>query len=189
MASIKTIKYLKQDELKRLLAAINDKQDRALFLVAYYHGLRASEVGLLHVDDVDLTRARIRIMRVKNSNDGEYPMHPAEVKAVKAYLKEAHPGGSLFPGARGTPIPRRTLDRRMKQYGAKAGIPEDRRHFHVLRHSIATHLIEAGADIRFVMDWLGHKSIQSTVIYAQYTNPARDKQAARLFAAGPLARL
>jgi len=70
----------------------------------------------------------------------------------------------------------------MKRYGKKAGIPEDKCHFHVLKHSIATHLLDAGADIRFVQDWIGHKNIQNTVVYAQISNRAREEQARKLFA-------
>lgn len=189
MSSIKTIKYLTRDELKRLMAAITDKTDRALFLVAYYHGLRASEVGLLEVNDVDFTRGRIRITRVKNGIGGEHLLHRDEAKALKAYIKAVRPGRVMFTGAQGGPMPRRTLGRRMKRYAGKADIPEDKRHFHVLRHSIATHLMEAEAPIKFVQDWLGHKSIQNTLVYAQLTDPARDKQAERLFTTGPLAGL
>jgi site-specific recombinase XerD len=72
----------------------------------------------------------------------------------------------VFASVRGTPISRRTLDWLMKRYGEKAELPPDKRHFHVLKHSIATHMLEAGADPRFVQDWLGHANIQNTVIYA-----------------------
>jgi len=54
--------------------------------------------------------------------------------------------------------------------------------FHSLKHSIATYLLDAGADLSFVKDWLGHANIQNTTIYAQLTHPARDTQARRLFA-------
>ncbi|MBV6343207.1 tyrosine-type recombinase/integrase, partial [Candidatus Magnetobacterium casense] len=82
----------------------------------------------------------------------------------------------------GSPISRFTLDKLMKLYGAKADIPADKRHFHVLKHSISTHLLDAGADIRFVQDWIGHINIQNTVVYAQISNRAREAQARKLFA-------
>jgi site-specific recombinase XerD len=56
------------------------------------------------------------------------------------------------------------------------------RHFHALKHSIATHLLDAGADLRFVQDWIGHASIGNTVIYAQLTSRRRDEQARKVFA-------
>lgn len=183
MPNIKSIKYLTQDELKNLLKVIESKRDKAIFLLAYRHGLRASEIGVLKVEGVDMERGRIRINRLKHSQGGEYPMELDEMKVLKAWLKERKDGNlCLFPSRRGTPISRRTLDYMMKSYGEKAGIPIDKRHFHVLKHSIATHLLDAGADIRFVQDWIGHKNIQNTVVYAQITNPAREAQAKKFFA-------
>jgi len=182
MSNLSTIKYLTQDELRRLFKVITNKRDKALFLLAYRHGLRASELGMLRVDDVDLIRGRIRIMRLKNSQGGEQVMQPDEIKAVKAWLRQRRAESPyLFPSREGVPISRRTLDYHMKRYGQAAGIPPDKRHFHVLKHSIATHLLDAGADIRFVQDWIGHKNIQNTVVYAQISNRAREEQARRLF--------
>jgi integrase/recombinase XerD len=70
----------------------------------------------------------------------------------------------------------------MKHYGKRAGIPESKQHFHALKHSIATHLLDAGADLRFVQDWIGHASIRNTVIYAQLTSRRRDEEAQKVFA-------
>ena len=66
----------------------------------------------------------------------------------------------------------------MKHYGEMARLAEEKRHFHTLRHSIATHLLDAGQDLRFVQDWLGHTNIQNTVIYT-YLSSALRKQKAR----------
>ena len=180
MPNPRTIKYLTQDELHRLLKAITKRRDKAIFLIAYRHGLRASEVGMLKVQDVNMDRGRIFVTRGKGSHSGEYPLQPDEVKALNAWRKERRDGTPwLFPTMRGTPISRWTLDYLMKSYGAKASIPPDKRHFHVLKHSIATHLLEAGADLRWVQDWVGHKNIQNTVIYAQITNRAREEGATK----------
>jgi site-specific recombinase XerD len=69
----------------------------------------------------------------------------------------------------------------MKAYGERADLPESKRHFHVLKHSIATHLLDAGADLRFVQDWIRHASIKNTVLYAQLTNRKRDEEARKIF--------
>jgi site-specific recombinase XerD len=63
-----------------------------------------------------------------------------------------------------------------------AAIPKERRKFHALKHSIATHLLDAGADLSFVKDWLGHANIQNTTIYAHLMSTTRDAQARRFFA-------
>jgi site-specific recombinase XerD len=196
MSNASTIKYLTQEELKKLFQAIEAgrarkrlmkpeliKRDIALFLVAYRHGLRVSEVGMLKLSDVNVDHGRIFCHREKNGISGEYPMDNDELKRLRAYLKERTTNSlALFPSLRGTPVSRRLLDDLMKAYGEKAGIPPDKRHFHVLRHSIATHLLDAGADLRFVQDWLGHSNIQSTIVYAQISNRTRDEQARKVFA-------
>jgi len=87
----------------------------------------------------------------------------------------------LFPSNRGDPIARRTPDWLMKKYGEIAGLPVVKRHFHCLKHSIATHLLEAGADLRFVQDWLGHSNIQNTVVYTFLTARSREGAARRAF--------
>ena len=181
--SAATIQFLTQSEMRALLAVIDAKRDAALFLIAYRHGLRASEVGLLRVEDLDMQQYRLRIQRLKHSLSGLHPLQPDEVKALKAYLRmRDSQAPSLFLSKRNEPISRRMLDKLMKTYGKKAGLPETKRHFHCLKHSIATHLLDAGADLRFVQDWVGHASIKNTVIYAQLTSRRRDEEARKVFA-------
>lgn len=177
-----TIKYLTQPELKSLFHAITDKRDFALFLLAYRHGLRVSEVPLLYVDDIDLQQLRITIHRRKGSVSGVHPMQQDEIKAVKALLRTRKADSpTLFVSNRLEAISRRQIDHLMKKYGERAGIPENKRYFHTLKHSIATHLLDAGADLRFVQDWIGHSAVKNTVIYAQLTNRRRDEEARRVF--------
>lgn len=176
------IKFLTQDELKRLLSVIRDKRDRALFLVAYRHGLRATEVGLLRVADVDFKNMRIMVHRLKGSLPGEHPLQPDEARMLKSYIRSREfDSPALFLGRSSNPITRRGLDWLIKQYGEKAKLPKDKQHFHALKHSIATHLLDAGADLRFVQDWLGHANIQNTVIYTFLTSASREQKARQVF--------
>ena len=178
-----TIRFLTLDETARMFRAIGShRRDRALFLIAYRHGLRASEVGLLRVEDVDLKTLRIMVHRLKGSHSGAHPLQADEAKALKALLRERQAASPiLFPSSRGDPIARRTVDWLTKKYGEEADLPPAKRHFHCLKHSIATHLLEAGADLRFVQDWLGHSNIQNTVVYTFLTARSRDSAARKVF--------
>ena len=81
------IQVLTQDEAQRLFDVITNKRDRALFYVAYRHGLRASEVGLLSRNDVDFRTGRLTVHRLKGSLSGICPMQPDTQKLLKAYLR------------------------------------------------------------------------------------------------------
>jgi integrase/recombinase XerD len=177
------MQFLTQDELKRLFAVIKHKRDKVLFLLAYRHGLRASEIGLLQRTDVDLKQGRIRTHRLKGSLSAVYPLQPDVVKLLRSYLRSRTDSSPyLFISNRGTPLDRRTLWCAMDTYGKKAGLVPEKRKFHALKHSIATHLLDAEADLAFVKHWLGHKNIQNTTIYAQLIIGRQDAEARKLFA-------
>jgi type 1 fimbriae regulatory protein FimB len=166
-----------------LFSAIQDRRDRAIFAVAYGHGLRASEVGLLQCTDIDLRQGRITIHRLKGSYSGVYPMKPDTIKLTRSYLRERRDDSPyLFLSNRGLPVDRRTLYAIMRKYGDAAGIPAHKRKFHSLKHSIATHILDAGEDAAFCRDWLGHKNLQNTMIYARFSTRTRDGRARQMFA-------
>lgn len=170
----RSIHYFTQQELHDIFSVIEDRRDKALVLTAYTYGLRASEIGMLRREDIDFERLKIRIQRVKNSITSEYPLRPEVAKAIKRYLRTRNDDSPiLFISRLGNPISRRTLYKMMQKYGQKAGTPKKKREFHALKHSIAVHMLDAEADVMFVKDWLGHKSIQNTGIYAQLTDKAR----------------
>jgi type 1 fimbriae regulatory protein FimB len=178
-----SITFLTQDEVRRLFSVIKSKRDRAIFAVAYRHGLRASEVGLLQRTDVDFKQGRIVIHRLKGSLSGVYPMKPDTVKLLRSYLRERTDQlPYLFLSNRELPIDRRTLYTLMRKYSQVANIPAHKRKFHALKHSIATHILDAGEDAAFCRDWLGHKNIQNTMIYARFSTSTRDARARSLFA-------
>jgi type 1 fimbriae regulatory protein FimB len=178
-----TVTFLTQDELKRLVSTIKDRRDRAIILMAYRHGLRASEIGLLQRADIDLKQGRVTIHRLKGSISGVYPMQPDMVKLLRSLIRERTDASPyLFVSNRNVPIDRRTLWCLMQRYGTAAKLPKAKQKFHILKHSIATHLLDAGADLSFVKDWLGHANIQNTTIYASVTTSTRDSKARQLFA-------
>jgi integrase/recombinase XerD len=86
----------------------------------------------------------------------------------------------LYLSNRAVPLDRRTLWCAVQTYARKAGLPPEKRKFYSLKHSIATHLLDAHGKLRFVQDWVGHKNVQNTTKYAQLTNPRRDKAARKL---------
>jgi len=151
--------------------------------VAYRHGLRASEIGLLQRADVEVKQGRVSIHRLKGSISGVYPMQPDVLKTIRSYLRTRDDESpSLFLSHRNVPMGRFMLWELMQPYGETAGIPEEKRKFHGLQHSIATHWLDAGAALAFVKDWLGHANIQNTTIYARLTTATLDAQARPIFA-------
>jgi len=108
----RTIHFLTQDELRQLFKVIRSKRDKAIFLVAYRHGLRASEIGLLQRTDVDAKQGRISIHRLKGSISGVYPMQPDVLKTIRSYLRtRTDESPYLFLSNRNVPISRYTLHR------------------------------------------------------------------------------
>jgi integrase/recombinase XerD len=175
--------FLTQDEMRRLLATITGTRDRALFPLAYHHGLRASEVSLLQRDDIHSQQGRIYIHRVKGSVSKTYPLQPDDWRRIRAYLRTREDDSPyLFISTRGMPLERRSYWDLMQRYGRLARIPKAKRRFHALRHAIAVHLLDAGADVAFVQDRLGHANIQNTMVYMRYTTVTRDAQTRHLFA-------
>jgi integrase len=175
--------FLTQDEVRRLFAVITGVRDRALFPLAYHHGLRASEVSLLQRQDIHDRQGRIYIPRVKGSVSKTYPLQPEDLRRLRAYLRTRQDDSpALFISNRGLPLERRSYWDLMQTYGLRARIPKTKRRFHALRHAIAVHLLDAGADVAFVQDRLGHANIQNTMVYMRYTTGTRDAQTRQLFA-------
>ncbi len=165
------IKYLRQEEVEALFANITDKRDRALFAAIYHYGLRVSEATLLLVSDVDFCHQTLFIRRLKNGRGGQRPLLTNTATLLRQYLCVRQPtGDALFTGRQGTLTPQR-IQQLFKEYAHNAELSDYS--VHSLRHSIATHLLEAGFDIADVQDHLGHVNIQSTLIYAQMTDKRR----------------
>jgi len=172
--------YLTQQQLRHFFSCISSLRDRALFAVAYAYGLRVGEIVLLNQDDIDLDRARIRIKRLKGGLSGERPIFRKLLPPLRQYLESRRDhDDALFVGLRGR-LKKRRIQELFRFYAMKAALPPDRRHVHVLRHSAAVHVLDAGEDIDFARDHLGHRSIQSTMTYAQISDGRRNRTMRRL---------
>lgn len=176
MKTTRNIKYMTEEELTRLFRVITSVRDKAIFRVGYHRGLRATEVGLLQMSDYRQAAGRLYVHRLKAGNDGEYFVTTEEAKALKAWLKErGDSDGPIFVSNRGTAISQQMLDVLTKKYALLAKIPREKAHFHAMRHSCATSLLNMGDDVAVVQDHLGHKNINNTMVYAVITNKRRDE--------------
>jgi len=166
-------RYLTQDEVQGLFGVIESPRDQTLFALVYLYGLRVGEVSLLCRGDVDLERGRIIVRRLKGGVWNERPLFSSALELLHGYLGEdaSSPEGPLFPGRSG-PLRKRQIQDLFVRYRDQARLP-DRYTCHCLRHSIATHLLDAGMSLEFVQDHLGHRSIRSTSIYARITDRHR----------------
>jgi type 1 fimbriae regulatory protein FimB len=167
------LKYLTQSQLRRFFSVIQPKRDRCLFGLVYHYGLRVTEATLLKRADVDLSQGTIFIYRVKSGVSGEKPLLSNTASLLSAYLPvRLATDEALFTGRQGN-LGRHRIQQLFRQYASQAGLSGVT--VHSLRHSIATHLLDAGFNIEVVQDHLGHRNIQSTLIYAQITNHRRAK--------------
>lgn len=134
-------------------------------MTAYGAGLRVSEVVGLRIEDIDSQRMVIRVRQGKGKKDRYVMLSPKLLPLLREYWKAARPTGWLFPGQRSDrPITANSVRRACHQARAAAGI-EKHVTVHTLRHSFATHLLEAGTDLRTIQLLLGHRSLKTTAIY------------------------
>lgn len=171
-------KYLTVTQVARLIDApdrtLEGIRDRAMILLMYASGLRASEVVTLRMENVDRDAGFLRVLG-KGSKERVVPVAERALAELEAYLSTARPAflkkkvsSALFLSKRGGAITRQTLWNRIRHWALVAGIGE-RISPHTLRHSFAGHLLAGGADLRAVQAMLGHADIATTQIYTHVT--------------------
>jgi site-specific recombinase XerD len=162
-------------ELEALFAATADQQHRALLMTTYAGGFRVSEVVHLRPTDIDSQRMMIRIVRGKRARDRYTLLAPRLLQELRAYWRAYRPRTWLFPGRRpdrpfSDDKARAVFNRAKAQAGIRKGGS-----IHVLRHCFATHLLEAGVDLRTIQILMGHASITSTAWYLHLTRKTLDR--------------
>jgi type 1 fimbriae regulatory protein FimB len=171
-----TMAYLTPEEVLAVLKAARSRSTRdwAMVLLAYRHGLRASEVCGLKLSDVNLKDQTIRVARLKGSLLTTQPLvahrgQPLldELTALRAWLKTRPADGSdfLFTSQKGGKLDRTQFFRVFRAVAESAGVPREKRHPHVLKHSLASHLVAGNVNLALIRQALGHRSITSTMQY------------------------
>lgn len=156
---------LSPDEVLRLLEAATPPRDRVLLQVAYGCGLRLNELLHLRVTDIDSARMVIHVRQGKGAKDRLVPLSLRLLQELRAYWLVCRPRTWLFPGQRadGT-MTASNIQRRFGRLVQQVGLSKHCS-MHTLRHSYATHLLEAGVDVLTLKALLGHSSLQTTARY------------------------
>jgi integrase/recombinase XerD len=158
------------EEVERLFGAIQSVKHRAILMTAYGAGLRISQACSLQINDIDSSRMLIHVREGKGSKDRYVMLGERLLEVLRAYFKCVHPKGPyLFPGlVPGRPITPGAVQGVLREVVAHCRFSK-RVTAHSLRHGFATHLLEAGNDIRTIQRLLGHASIQTTARYLKVT--------------------
>src|SRR5262249_24017042 len=156
---------LSQAEMAQFLAATGRLKYRALFMAVYAAGLRVSEVVALRAQDIDSKQMVVRVCQGKGKKDRFVMLSPKLLEVLREYYKAFRPTDTLFFGNdKGRPLDRGSVLRACRLIARRAGLTK---HVtpHTLRHSFATHLLEAGVDLRTIQALLGHRSLRTTALY------------------------
>jgi integrase/recombinase XerD len=160
---------LSSEEVTRVIDAACNLYHRTLLMTLYSTAARRAELCRLKVQDIDSQRMMIRIHQGKGGRDREVPLSPKLLETLRVYFRWMRPATFLFPGTvkgvrADVPITPNVVWLACRQAAQRAGITK-RLSPHSLRHSCASHLLEAGADLRTIQVLLGHSRLEHTLIY------------------------
>jgi type 1 fimbriae regulatory protein FimB/type 1 fimbriae regulatory protein FimE len=177
-ADLRTREHLTEAEVERLMEATKRNRwghrDATMVLVAYRHGLRASELVDLRWDQVDFRTASLHVRRVKQGRPSTHPILGDELRALRRLQREQEPKSPfVFTSERGAPFSTAGFARMVERAGAEAKLGF-KAHPHMLRHACGYALASKGHDTRALQAYLGHGTIQHTVRYTELS-PTRFK--------------
>ncbi len=168
-------KVLSKEEMKSIITQTTNPKHRCMIMLLYGGGLRLSEVLSLRPEDINFERMVIHVIGGKGKKSRDVTLSPWLSELLSTHLGAGKEPIWLFEGEKKhEPYSPRSLQQVVKQAALRAGITRAVTP-HMLRHSYATHLLEAGTDIRYIQDALGHASIKTTEIY---THVARNRKPA-----------
>jgi integrase len=175
---LRTREYLTEAEVERLMTAARKNRwghrDATMILVAYRHGLRASELVDLRWDQVDFRTATLHVRRVKQGTPSTHPILGDELRALRRLQREQEPKSAfVYTSERRSPFTTAGFARMVERAGIEARLGF-KAHPHMLRHACGYALANRGHDTRALQAYLGHKNIQHTVRYTELS-PTRFK--------------
>jgi integrase len=170
-AAKRTREYLTSDEVTRLMKAAESVgrhgfRDSTLILVTFRHGFRVSEVALLRWDQIDFKLGQMHVRRSKNGVPATHPVSGTEMRALRRLQREYDASPYVFTTERGGPITDATIRKLVQRAGELAGLGPHV-HPHQLRHATGFKLANQGVDTRSLQAFMGHRSINSTVVYTE----------------------
>lgn len=160
---------LSKAEVERILKAAGNIKHRAMLSLMYSCGLRRGELLALKINDLDKDRNLIRIIQGKGRKDRYVPYSEKLKGILREYYAAWKPKEYLFEGQDGGKYSERSIAMVLEHAVKRSGVKKDV-HLHTLRHSFATHLLEAGTDIRYIQEILGHSSPKTTMIYTHVSS-------------------
>ena len=160
---------LGREEVMKMCEAVKNQKHKLVLALLYYAGLRLSEVINLRWKDIDFERGLIRVKIAKGEHERIVFLHEKVAGLLKQFKEGDDVHNQILISERGNKYNKRTIQLIIKHVAQKAGIKRNI-HPHTLRHSFATHLLEGGADIRYIQQLLGHKNLQTTQIYTHIAN-------------------
>jgi type 1 fimbriae regulatory protein FimE len=169
--------YLTPEEVERLMTAARKRigartphRDATMILMAYRHGLRASELCALRWDMLDLSQGRFHVTRRKNGRPSVHLLRGTEIRDLRRLKREQVPESSyVFISERRGPLTPATFRKLLSVLGQSAELPFPV-HPHMLRHACGYKLAHDGHDTRALQEWLGHSNIQNTTKYTELTS-------------------
>jgi integrase/recombinase XerD len=160
---------LSQEDVTKLIEASGSLMHRAMLMTLYATGMRRTEAANLKVADIDSKRMVIHVRQGKGRRDRDIPLSSKLLEVLREYWRWMKPKTYLFPGTRNgwradVPISPKMMWVACREAAVRAGL-DPRISPHCLRHSYATHLLEAGTDIYTIQKLLGHADLKHTVVY------------------------
>lgn len=161
---------LAKEEVEQVLVAATDIRDKAIVSLIYSSGIRLSECARLKVPDIDSKRMILHVHKGKGSRDRNALLSPRTLGILREYWLSCRPKDWLFEGyIPGAPLHPRRVYEAVREAGRKSGIGKPVAP-HILRHSFATHLLEAGTPLQVIQHLLGHADISTTAIYTHVSD-------------------